>query len=111
MYTYTASVASTVAEVTVTPTTTDSGATIEYLDGDDATLTDADTGVTGHQVALAEGDTVIKVKVTAEDGNATQTYMVTVTRAAAMTPTCTLNTGDLWCGVVTVGAVEISGRP
>ena len=52
------------------------------------------------------GDTVIKVKVTAEDGNATQTYMVTVTRAAAMTPTCTLNTGDLWCGVVTVGAVD-----
>ena len=39
----------------------------------------------GHQVALAEGETVIKVKVTAEDGNATQTYMVTVTRAAAMT--------------------------
>ena len=59
--------------------------------------------MTGHQVAVAEGDTVIKVKVTAEDGNATQTYMVTVTRAAAMTPTCTLNTGDLWCGVVTVG--------
>ena len=52
------------------------------------------------------GETVIKVKVTAEDGNATQTYMVTVTRAAAMTPTCTLNTGDLWCGVVTVEALE-----
>ena len=31
---------------------------------------------------MAEGDTVIKVKVTAEDGNATQTYMVTVKRAA-----------------------------
>ena len=98
-----------VAEVTVTAMTTDSGATIEYLDGDDATLTDADTGVTGHQVALAVGETVIKVKVTAEDGNATQTYMVTVNRAAAMTPTCTLNTGDLWCGVVTVGALELFG--
>ena len=80
--TYAASVVSTVAEVTVTPTTTDTGATIEYLDGDDATLTDAGTA-DGHQVALAVGDdTVIKVKVTAEDGNATQTYMVTVTRAA-----------------------------
>ena len=108
MYTYTASVASTVAEVTVTPTKSDTGATIEYLDEDDATLTDAGTDA-GHQVAVAEGDTVIKVKVTAEDGNATQTYMVTVTRAAAMTPTCTLNTGDLWCGVVTVGAVELFG--
>ena len=109
MYTYTASVANTVAEVTVTPTTTDTNATIEYLDGSDMTLTDADTGVTGLQVALAVGETVIKVKVTAEDGNATQTYMVTVDRAAAMTPTCTLNTGDLWCGVVTVGALELSG--
>ena len=106
---YAASVANDVAEVTVTAMTTDSGATIEYLDGDDMTLTDADTGVTGHQVAVAVGETVIKVKVTAEDGNATQTYMVTVTRAAAMTPTCTLNTGDLWCGVVTVGALELFG--
>ena len=83
MYTYTASVVSTVAEVTVTPTKNDSGAAIEYLDESDATLTDANTTDTGHQVAVAEGDTVIKVKVTAEDGNATQTYMVTVKRAAA----------------------------
>ena len=57
---------------------------------------------------MAEGDTVIKVKVTAEDGNATQTYTVTVTRAEAAS-TCTLNTGDLWCGVVTVGVLEILG--
>ena len=98
-----------VEEVTVTAMTTDSGATIEYLDASDMTLEDADTGVTDLQVAVAVGDTVIKVKVTAEDGNATQTYKVTVTRAAAMTPTCTLNTGDLWCGVVTVGVLEILG--
>ena len=78
---YTAMVANAVAEVTVTAMTNDTGATIEYLDGDDATLTDADTGVTGHQVTLAEGDNVIKVKVTAEDAS-TQTYTVTVTRAA-----------------------------
>ena len=62
-------VANDVAEVTVTAETTDSGATVAYLDGDDATITDADTGVDGHQVTLAEGDNVIKVKVTAEDGN------------------------------------------
>ena len=101
--TYTAMVASDVAEVTVTAETTDSGASIDYLDGDDATIDDADTGVDGHQVTLAVGDNVIKVKVTAEDTNATETYTVTVTRAA---PTCTLNTGDLWCGVVTVEAVD-----
>ena len=99
--TYAASVASTVAEVTVTPTTTDDGATIEYLDASNMTLTDADTSAPGHQVALNVGDNVIKVKVTAEDGT-TKTYAVTVNR---LTPTCTLNAGDIWCGVVTVGTI------
>ena len=83
--TYTAMVASTVTEVTLTPTKNNTGATIEYLDGDDATLADAGTAA-GHQVAVAEGANVIKVKVTAADGNTTQTYTVTVTRAAPDTP-------------------------
>ena len=108
MYTYTASVVSTVAEVTVTPTKNDDGATIEYLDASNMTLADNDTSAAGQQVALDLGDNVIKVKVTAEDGT-TKTYTVTVTRVS---PTCTLNTGDIWCGVVTVGAIEIHpGRP
>ena len=110
MYTYRASVANTVTEVTVTPTKNDSGATIEYLDANNMTLTDADTGVTGQQVAVAVGDTIIGVKVTAEDGDTTQTYTVTVNRAAATPPDCTLNTGDLWCGVVAVGQIELSDR-
>ena len=80
--TYASSVANDVDEVTVTAMTTDSGAMFEYLDGDDATLTDADTSDPGHQVVLAVGDTVIQVKVTAADAS-TQTYTVTVTRAAA----------------------------
>ena len=50
------------------------------------------------------GDTVFKVKVTAEDDTTTQTYTVTVTRAA-----CTLNEGDIWCGVVTVGEYVSGG--
>ena len=29
--------------------------------------------------------------------------------ATAEAQTCTLNTGDLWCGVVTVGALELIG--
>ena len=107
---YMASVGTAVTEVTVTPTKNVSGATIEYLDANNMTLTDADTGVTGQQVAVAVGDTIIGVKVTAEDGNATQTYTVTVNRAAATPPTCTLNTGDLWCGVVAVGQIELSDR-
>ena len=76
---YTASVANTVAEVTVTPTN-DSGATFEYLNASDMALADADTAA-GHQVTLVDGDNVIKVKVTAEDGSSTLTYTVTVKRA------------------------------
>ena len=102
--TYTASVANSVDEVTVTPTTNHASATVEILDTDDNELDDADDMEDDLQVALSVGDTVIKVKVTAEDGTSTQTYTVTVTRAADMTPaTCTLYTGEFWCGVVTVG--------
>ena len=80
--TYTAMVAKAVTQVTVTPTLGDSGATIEYLDASDMTLTDADTLANGQQVALTEGDNVIKVKLTAADGNTTHTYTVTVNRPA-----------------------------
>ena len=83
--TYTAMVANDVAEVTVTAMTTDSGASIDYLDGSDMTLDDADTSDDGHQVTLVVGDTIIQVKVTAED-TTTLTYTVTVSRAEAATP-------------------------
>ena len=82
-YAYTASVVNTVDEVTVTPTKNDTEATIEYLDASDMTLADDDTSTAGHQVTLAEGDNVINVKVTAEDGSTTLTYTVTVNRPAA----------------------------
>ena len=103
---YTASVANSVDEVTVTPTTNHAEATYEYLDSSDTALPDADSNTAGHQVALTVGATVFKVKVTAEDGTTTQTYTVTVTRAEATA--CTLNTGDFWCGVVMVEDI-ISG--
>ena len=45
--TYTASVASTVAKVTVTPPTTDDGATIEYLNASNMTLADVGTDAGG----------------------------------------------------------------
>ena len=83
MYAYTARRSPTPStEVTVTPTTIDSGATIEYLDARNMTLTDADTGAAGQQVAVAVGDTIIQVKVTAQNTTTTQTYTVTVNRAA-----------------------------
>ena len=53
---------------------------VEYLDGSDAALTDADSVEDGFQIALAAGPNIIKVKVTAAGGDATQTYQVTVTR-------------------------------
>ena len=81
---YTASVASAVDKVTVTATPKHANAAEpEFLDGTDATLTDADTGTPGFQVVLAEGENTIKVKVTAEDRDTTETYTVTVTRRPA----------------------------
>ena len=70
---YTANVANSVTETTVTTTVNDDGAThLIKLDG----VVDEDGSL-----SLAVGDNVIAVEVTAEDGNATQTYTVTVTRA------------------------------
>ena len=83
---YRASVVNAVAEVTVMATPNDAEATIEYLDASDTTLADADTSDTVQPVTLAEGDNVVKVKVTAKDGNTTRTYTVTVTRRAVDAP-------------------------
>ena len=90
-------------QTSVTAIPLDPDATFEYLDSSDAALADADTNTAGHQVDLDVGDTVFKVKVTAEDTTTTQTYTVTVTRA------CALNDGDIWCGVVDVEAYVSGG--
>ena len=92
-------------QTSVTAIPLDPDATFEYLDSSDAALADADTNTAGQQVDLDVGDTVFKVKVTAEDTTTTQTYTVTVTRAAA----CTLNEGDIWCGVVDVEDIVSGG--
>ena len=112
-YTYTASVANGVEEVTVAPVTNHASATVGYLlgdAGDEDDLEDADAMEDDFQVALAVGANRIVVSVTAEDGTTYLDYVVTVTRAAAaMTPTCTLNAGDLWCGVLTIGTAVAPG--
>ena len=71
-------------EATVTATANHAGAEVQILDGSDMELTDADGTAEGHQVALAVGANVIKVKVTAADGATTRTYTVTVTRAGGL---------------------------
>ena len=82
---YAAWVPKAVEKVTVTPTTLNPNATIEYLDANGMMIADAGTE-DGRQVALAAGENVIQVKVTAQDDTATQTYTVTVTRAAVEPP-------------------------
>ena len=80
-----ASEANDVDEITVLPTVNDSNATYEIQDGDGTALVDADSA-TGFQVALSEGENTVKVEVTAEDGAATDTCTVVVTRAAMTIP-------------------------
>ena len=80
---YTAQVANSVTQTTVSPMVNHSGAShVINLGG----VTDAD-GV----VALSVGSNVITVEVTAEDGNTTRTYTVTVTRAAPPSTDATLS--------------------
>ena len=74
---YTASVANSVSQTTVTPTVNHSGASyVIKLDG----VTDEDG-----TVSLSVGSNVIAVEVTAEDDSTTQTYTVTVTREGLTT--------------------------
>ena len=80
---YSAQVANSVSQTTVTPTANHSGATyVIKLDG----VTDAD-GV----VSLSVGGNVITVEVTAQDGETSRTYTVTVTRAESSSTDATLS--------------------
>ena len=83
---YTVTVANDVDEVTVLPTVNESNATYEIQNSGGTALMDADSNTTGFQTALLVGANTIKVKVTAEDGAATDTYTVVVTRAAMTIP-------------------------
>ena len=82
---YTAMVGNSVDEITIFPKENDDNAPYEIQDSGGTALTDADSVEDEFQVTLSVGDNTIKVEVTAEDSS-TQTYTVTVTRAAG-TPT------------------------
>ena len=79
---YTAQVANSVTETTVTPTVNDSGASYVIKLGG---VTDADGVIT-----LGVGSNVITVEVTAEDDATTRTYTVTVTHAEPPSTNATL---------------------
>ena len=78
---YTGSVPNSVSHTTVTPTVNNSGASYVIKLGG---VADADG-----TVSLAVGTNVITIEVTAEDGETTRTYTVTVTRAAAVSASST----------------------
>ena len=83
---YTASVAYGVSSLTVTPTTNEMNATVGYFDASDTDLDDADANTPNHQVNLERGPNTLRVKVTADDGNTTETYTVVVTRERPTVP-------------------------
>ncbi len=74
---YTASVGSGTGFITVTPTVTDATSTITV---NDSTVT---SGLASGAVALQAGQNTITVVITAQDGVTSQSYTITVTRAAS----------------------------
>ena len=99
---YTAKVANSVSRTTVTPTVNDSGASYVIKLGG---VTDADG-----TISLAVGSNSITVEVTAEDGQTTKTYTVTVTRAPSTDATLSglslsdVNLGTFASGTTTYAA-------
>ena len=79
---YAAAVGYTVTRITVSPARNDANAALDFLDGGDNPLPDADGSTDGLQIDLAVGANTIKVEVTAEDGITVNTYILTVTRTA-----------------------------
>ena len=108
--TYQATVANSVSQGTITAMTSETTATIEYLDGSDATRTDADTMTAGLQVNLSVGSNIVKVKVTAPDTTTTETYTVNVLRAAVVACSPASMTNRIWTGTVTVGQSQTTPR-
>ena len=72
----TLTVGSSVESVSLFARTSNAYATVAY-----GSAADADGTTCGHQVTLAEGDTVVSITVTAEDGITTKPYYVTITRS------------------------------
>ena len=99
-YIYTADVANSVDEVTVTATKNHTGANVVYQDASANMLEDANTTTDGHQVELDEGTNTFVVKVTAENTASTQTYWVTVTRAAG-------GSAPVWSATMTAGDTRV----
>ena len=69
--------------LTVTATTTNTNATIAFLNQSNSILDDADPNTLGRQVDVPVGDSMFKVRVTAQDRTTTEVYEVVVERDSA----------------------------
>ena len=72
--------ANTVTHLKLTPTLSDSGASVK-VGKQGTTLVTVASGTASGEIALAVGANAVTVEVTAENGTTTKTYTVTVTRA------------------------------
>ena len=88
---YEAIVANGVSSLSVITMTSNPGATVTFLDESDSALEDTDGTREGHQLNLGVGENIITLKVTSEDGSATEEYTLTVIRDGA-TNVCTRTT-------------------
>ena len=94
---YTAAVVNRIDTVTLTATKNEDDATVAITDDDDA----ATPGEA--EFSLVEGENIIEVVVTAEDGITTSTYTITATRATLpLAPTDCPSDTD-WCATLRVG--------
>ena len=85
---YIASVPNSVTRIKVTASPFDDNATIEYLDGSNASLVVAATSDPDTvEIDLEEGKTIFKVKVTAEDATTFLIYTVSMNREASVDTT------------------------
>jgi len=78
VYAYSVTVENNVSALTVTPTASDTNATVKV------NSTTVSSGATSYNIALSAGTNTITVEVTAQDGTSTQTYTVIITRAQAV---------------------------
>ena len=108
---YKAEVANSVTQATITETTSEATAMVEYLDSSDATRTDADTMTADLQVNLSVGSNIVKVKVTAPDTTTTETYTLNIVRAAVPVACSAASmTNRIWTGNLTVGQSTVTTR-
>ena len=84
---------SSATRVTVTPMS-QHDAVIEFLDRNRRPIADADTSLEGHQIDLGPGVTVIRVKVTSNDGLSINTYTIAVSRAPSAPSISEVSSGD-----------------